>query len=153
MLREHRKLSSTQTRSPPSTSALRHPAYLFDVCVEGDRHVQQDFALLHTANKVLDPVFELVGGLVDLLWVALSCLGQLLGRLQQLVCISVCILHRGQGMGGQRDGLTQEDDIMKAKHILNTSREREQRLRENDKQDMQETCAVITVSDIRAAKR
>ena len=32
-------------------------------------------------------------------------------------------------------------------------REREQRLRENDKQDMQETCAVITVSDIRAAKR
>ena len=123
------------------------------MCVEGDRHVQQDFALLHTANKVLDPVFELVGGLVDLLWVALSCLGQLLRRLQQLVCISVCILHQGQGMGGQRDGLTQEDDIMKAKHILNTSREREQRLRENDKQDMQETCAVITVSDIRAAKR
>lgn len=62
------------------------------MCVEGDRHVQQDFALLHTANKVLDSVFKLVGGLVDLFWVALSRLGQLLGRLQQLVCIGVSIL-------------------------------------------------------------
>lgn len=60
--------------------------------VEGDRHVQQDFALLHTANKVLDSVFKLVGGLVDLFWVALSRLGQLLGRLQQLVCIGVSVL-------------------------------------------------------------
>lgn len=70
--------------------------------VEGDRHVQQDFALLHAANKVLDPVLELVGGLVDLLWVALSRLGQLLGRLQQLVCIGVRILRRERA----RDGLT-----------------------------------------------
>lgn len=90
--------------SQPHTHAAHHPlqryvippAHLFDVRVEGDRHVQQDFALLHAANKVLDPVFELVGGLVDLLWVALSCLGQLLGRLQQLVCIGVRILHRGR---------------------------------------------------------
>ncbi|TNN75452.1 hypothetical protein EYF80_014264 [Liparis tanakae] len=67
--------------------AARPPAYLFDVRVEGDRHVQQDFALLHAANKVLDPVLELVGGLVDLLRVALARLGQLLGRLQQLVRI------------------------------------------------------------------
>lgn len=66
--------------------------------VEGDRHVQQDFALLHAANEVLDPVFELVGGLVDLLRVALSCLGQLLGRLQQLVCIGVSVLTEdGEG--------------------------------------------------------
>lgn len=67
-------------------------AHLFDVRVEGDRHIQQDFALLHAANKVLDSVFKLVGGLVDLLWVALSRLGQLLGRLQQLVGIGVRIL-------------------------------------------------------------
>lgn len=78
------------------------PAYLFDVRVEGDRHVQQDFALLHAADKVLDSVFELVGGLVDLLWVALSRLGQLLGRLQQLVCIGVRILRRGPGMETER---------------------------------------------------
>lgn len=62
--------------------------------VECHRHVEQDFALLHTANKVLDSVFELVGGLVDLLRVALSSLGQLLGCLQQLVCISVRILDK-----------------------------------------------------------
>lgn len=69
-------------------------AYLFHVCMEGHRHVQQDLALLHTANKVLDSVFQLVGGLVDLLWVALSRLGQLLSRLQQLVCIGVSVLRR-----------------------------------------------------------
>lgn len=67
----------TNPRPPPRPSA-----HLFDVRVEGDRHVQQDFALLHAANKVLDPVFKLVGGLVDLLRVALSRLGQLFGRLQ-----------------------------------------------------------------------
>lgn len=60
--------------------------------LEGDRHVEQDFALLHTTNKVLDPVLQLVGGLVDLFWVALSRLGQLLGCLQQLVCIGVSVL-------------------------------------------------------------
>lgn len=70
------------------------PAHLFDVRVEGDRHVQQDFALLHTTNKVLDSVFELVGSLVDLLWVALSRLGQLLGRLQELVGIGVRVLRQ-----------------------------------------------------------
>lgn len=63
------------------------------MCMEGDRHVQQNFALLNAANKVLDSVFKLMGGLVDLLWVALSCLGQLLSRLQQLVCIGVCVLR------------------------------------------------------------
>lgn len=68
-------------------------AYLFHMRVEGDRHVQQDFALLHAANKVLDSVFELVGGLVDLFWVALSRLGQLLGRLEQLVRIGVSVLR------------------------------------------------------------
>lgn len=69
-------------------------AYLFDVRVEGDRHVQQDLALLHAAHKVLDPVLQLVGGLVDLLGVALARLGKLLGRLQQLVCIGVRVLRR-----------------------------------------------------------
>lgn len=62
--------------------------------VEGDRHVQQDFALLHAPDKVLDSVFELVGGLVDLLRVALSRLGQLLGRLQELIRIGVSVLRR-----------------------------------------------------------
>lgn len=68
--------------------------------VEGDGHVQQDLALLHAANKVLDPVLELVGGLVDLLGVALARLGELLGRLQQLVCIGVCVLHESDGVRG-----------------------------------------------------
>lgn len=89
-------LNHTHAAHHPLQRYVIPPAHLFDVRVEGDRHVQQDFALLHAANKVLDPVFELVGGLVDLLWVALSCLGQLLGRLQQLVCIGVRILHRGR---------------------------------------------------------
>lgn len=77
--------------------------------VKCNRHVQQDFALLHTANKVLDPVFELVGGLVDLFWVALSRLGQLLGRLQQLVCIGVSVLCKD------------EEGRVKPGRILNTS--------------------------------
>jgi hypothetical protein len=72
-----------------------HTSYLFDVCVEGDRHVQQDFALLHPPDKVLDPVLQLVGCLVDLLWVTLSCLGQLLCCLQQLVSVSIGVLDRG----------------------------------------------------------
>lgn len=63
------------------------------MCVEGDRHVQQDFALLHTSDKVLDSVFQLVGGLVDLLWVTLARLGELLGRLQQLVGVRVRVLE------------------------------------------------------------
>ena len=95
--------------SQPQKHTAHHPlqhyvilsAHLFDVRVEGDRHVQQDFALLHAANKVLDSVFKLVGGLVDLLWVALSRLGQLLGRLQQLVRIGVGILRRGQRHGAR----------------------------------------------------
>lgn len=84
---------STQTAHHPLQNDVTLAAYLFDVRVEGNRHVQQDLALLHAADKVLDSVFELVGGLVDLLWVTLSCLGQLLGRLQQLVRIGVSILH------------------------------------------------------------
>lgn len=96
LLREHCKSSHPHKHAAhhPLQHYVTLPAYLFDVCVEGDRHVQQDFALLHTANKVLDSVFKLVGGLVDLLWVALSRLGQLLRRLQQLVCIGVRILHQ-----------------------------------------------------------
>lgn len=78
-------------------------AYLFDVRVKGDRHVQQDLALLHAANKVLDPVLQLVGGLVDLLRVALARLGKLLGRLQQLVCIGVRVLHESGGARGVRE--------------------------------------------------
>lgn len=73
------------------------------MCVEGDRHVQQDFALLHTTNKILDSIFKLVGGLVDLLWVALSRLSQLLSRLQQLVCIGVSVLRE------YKEGSNQEE--------------------------------------------
>lgn len=79
-------------------------AYLFHMRVEGDRHVQQDFALLHAANKVLDSVFELVGGLVDLFWVALPRLGQLLGRLEQLVCIGVSVLRGDKKEGRVKPG-------------------------------------------------
>lgn len=109
------KLSSpyTHTAHQPLQHDTALPAYLFDVCVEGDRHVQQDFALLHAANKVLDSVFELVGGLVDLLWVALSRLGQLLGRLQQLVSICVSVLHEAE-QRRKKDGSTQENKIIQA---------------------------------------
>lgn len=87
-------------------------AYLLDVRVEGDRHVQQDLALLHAANKVLDPVLQLVGGLVDLLGVALARLGKLLGRLQQLVCIGVRVLRESGGARGVNSERTR--DIRKA---------------------------------------
>ncbi len=132
MLREHCESSHPHyhTAHHPLQPYVIPPAYLFDVRVEGDRHVQQDFALLHAANKVLDSVFELVGGLVDLLWVALSRLGQLLGRLQQLVSISVRILHRRGDEEREGDRLTQEDDTMQVKQILNTSRDRESKGRE-----------------------
>lgn len=106
----------------PHKHAAHHPlqhyiilsSYLFDMCMKGDRHVQQDFALLHAADKVLNSVFELVGGLVDLLWVALSRLGQLLSRLQQLVGIGVCILHSGT----EAQGLDHEGNAKEAQCIL-----------------------------------
>lgn len=92
---ESSHLIGTRTQPTIHFSAVSpSPAHLFDVRVEGDRHVQQDFALLHAADKVLDSVFELVGGLVDLLRVALSRLGQLLGRLQELIRIGVSVLWR-----------------------------------------------------------
>lgn len=98
-VREHWK--STLPHKPAVHHPLQHyvtlPAYLFDMRVEGDRHVQQDLALLHAAHKVLDSVLELVGGLVDLLWVTLSRLGQLFCCLQQLVCIGVRILEAKDG--------------------------------------------------------
>lgn len=90
-------------RSPSSA------AYLLDVCVEGDRHVQQDLSLLHAANKVLDPVLQLVGGLVDLLGVALARLGKLLGRLQQLVRIGVRVLRESGGARGVNSGWRSEE--------------------------------------------
>ena len=68
-------------------------AHLLDVRVEGHRHVQQHLALLHAPHKVLDAVLQLVGGLVDLLRVALPRLGQLLRRLQQLVRVGVGVLQ------------------------------------------------------------
>lgn len=126
--------------------------------VEGDRHVQQDFALLHAANKVLDSVFELVGGLVNLLWVTLSRLCQLLGRLQQLVCIGVRVLHREQGEGGrgkmnspEKNNATQTKK-KKIKYILTMNTETQQKQVEDEKQDMQKTRTLI-VSDSRAALR
>lgn len=53
--------------------------YLFNMSVKGHRHVQQDLALLHTPNKILYPVFELMGSLIDFLWITLSRLSKLLG--------------------------------------------------------------------------
>lgn len=71
--------------------------HLLGVCVEGDGHVQQQLPVFDSADKVLDSDFQVSGCLVDLLRVALSGLSQLLGCLQQLVCISVCVL---EGRGG-----------------------------------------------------
>lgn len=71
------------------------PAHLLGVCVEGDRHVQQQLPVLHPAHKVLDADLQVTRCLVDLLRVALSCLGQLLRCLQQLVSISVGVLQGG----------------------------------------------------------
>lgn len=71
-------------------------AHLLGVCVEGDRHVEQQLPVLHSPNKVLDPHLQVSGGLVDFLWVTFSCLCQLLSRLQQLVCIGVCVLKDGE---------------------------------------------------------
>lgn len=67
--------------------------HLLGVCVEGDGHVQQQLPVFHSADKVLNANFQVSGCLVDLLWVALSSLSQLLRRLQQLVCVSVRVLQ------------------------------------------------------------
>lgn len=60
--------------------------------VEGDRHVQQDFSLLDTSYEVLDAIFQLVGSLVNFLWITFAGLSQLLCGFQQFVSISVCVL-------------------------------------------------------------
>lgn len=60
----------------------RTPPHLFHVGVEGHRHVQEDLPLLHSPYKILYPVLQLMGSLVDLLWVTLPSLSQLLCRLQ-----------------------------------------------------------------------
>jgi len=53
--------------------------YLLDVCVKGNGHVQQDLALLHASDKILYPVFELMGSLIYFLWITLSSLSKLFG--------------------------------------------------------------------------
>lgn len=63
------------------------------MCVEGHRHVQQDFSLLDTSHKVLDAIFQLVGSLVNFLWITFAGLSQLLRSFQQLVRISVGVLQ------------------------------------------------------------
>lgn len=72
-------------------------SHLLSVCVEGDRHVEQQLPVFDSADEVLDSDFQVSGGLVDFLWVALSGLSQLLSCLQQLVCISVCVLKEEGG--------------------------------------------------------
>lgn len=72
-------------------------SHLLGVCVKGDRHVQQQLPVFDSADKVLDSDFQVSGCLVDFLRVALSSLSQLLSRLQQFVCISVCVLKGGGG--------------------------------------------------------
>lgn len=67
-------------------------SYLFGVGVEGDRHVQQQFPLLHPPDKVLDPDLQVSRCFVDLLRVTFPSLGQLLCRLQELVCVGVGVL-------------------------------------------------------------
>lgn len=91
-------------------------AYLFHVGVEGHRHVQQDLPLLHAPHEVLYAVFELMGGLINLLRVTFPSLSQLLRGLQQLVRVGVRVLRertpreaRGEkdarGPGGDRGTL------------------------------------------------
>lgn len=72
---------------------LSSKTYLFAVSVEGHRHVEQDFALFNASYEILDPVLQLVCGLVDLLRITLASLSQLLCRLQEFVCICVGVLR------------------------------------------------------------
>lgn len=53
--------------------------YLFNMSVKRYRHVQQDLALLNTPNKILYSVFQLMCSLINLFWVTLPRLSQLLG--------------------------------------------------------------------------
>lgn len=62
------------------------------MCMEGDRHVQQDLSLLDTSYEVLDAIFQLVGSLINFLWITFASLGQLLCSFQQFVSISVGVL-------------------------------------------------------------
>lgn len=68
-------------------------SHLLGVCVEGDRHVEQQLPVFDSPDKVLDPDLQVSGCLVDFLRVALSSLSQLLSRLQQFVRIGVCVLR------------------------------------------------------------
>ncbi len=72
-------------------------SHLLSVRVEGDRHVEQQLPVFDSADKVLNSDLQVSGCLVDFLWVALSGLSQLLSCLQQLVCISVCVLKEEGG--------------------------------------------------------
>lgn len=47
-------------------------SHLLGVCVEGHGHVEQQLPVFHPADKVLDSDFQVPGGLVDFLRVALS---------------------------------------------------------------------------------
>lgn len=68
-------------------------SHLLGVCVEGDRHVEQQLPVFHSPNKVLDPDLQVSGCFVDFLWVTFTSLSQLLGCLQQFVCVSVSVLE------------------------------------------------------------
>lgn len=67
--------------------------------VESHRHVEQDFTLFNASYEILDPVLQLMCGLVDLLRVTLACLSQLLCCLQEFICIRVGVLRNTQQFG------------------------------------------------------
>lgn len=98
-------MSSRIQTQPTHIHTHQHPlllsskTYLFAVSVEGHRHVEQDFALFNASYEILDAVFQLVCGLVDLLRVTLASLSQLLCRLQEFVCIRVSVLKNTQQYG------------------------------------------------------
>ena len=70
--------------------------YLLRVGVKRDGEVEQLLPLLHSGEKLLHPIFQLVRHLVDLLRVALARVGQLFRGGQQLVRVRHRVLD-GRG--------------------------------------------------------
>lgn len=117
------KLSSTQTHSPPSSSALRHPPCLplWRVC---GRRQTCPAGLCAAPRGEQSLGFCLRAGGRP----GRSPLGRTLpfgpaARPPPAACLHWCMYSTRDRGWGERDGLTQEDDIMQVKHILNTSRD------------------------------
>lgn len=77
---ENIQIPSNKSKDPLGQTTFCHcmMPYLFYVRVKWHRHVQQDLSLFNSPNKILYPVFKLMGSLINLFGVTFPRLSQLL---------------------------------------------------------------------------